>query len=117
MNMMLKFQVERIHELATKDRLAFKKHTFLRMYQRNISVDEVKRALQDCKMVEYYPDDYPLPSCLILGYIESKKAIHAVIGIDEQEAMLWVITVYEPNLLEWEEGFEKRRKKDEMSTL
>jgi hypothetical protein len=32
------------------------------------------------------------------------------VAIDEEEPMLWIITVYEPDLFEWEEGFEKRRK-------
>jgi hypothetical protein len=39
-----------------------------------------------------------------------RKPIHGVVAIDEEEPMLWVITVYEPDLSEWEEGFEKRRK-------
>jgi hypothetical protein len=32
------------------------------------------------------------------------------VAIDEEEPMLWIITVYEPDLSEWEEGLEKRRK-------
>jgi len=38
----------------------------------------------------------------------------AVVVIDDQnkeEGMLWIITVYEPNILEWQEGFEKRRRR------
>jgi hypothetical protein len=30
---------------------------------------------------------------------------------DKEEGTLWIITVYEPNILEWEEGFVKRRKR------
>ena len=53
---------------------------------------------------------------MVVGYTRKKRAIHAVvvIAIDEEnkeEGILWIITVYEPNILEWEEGFEKRRKR------
>jgi len=117
MNGMNKLQTEKIHELAKRDHLAFKKHTVLRMYQRSIFADKVKEALENCKIIEDYPSDYPMPSFLVLGYTKGERAIHVVTTIDEEEGMLWIITVYEPNLLEWEEGFEKRRKKDEMSTV
>lgn len=108
---MTKLDANRIRELAFKDRLAFKKHTVLRMRQRKITADEVKKALQGCKIIEYYPEDRPLPSGLVLGYTENNRVVHAVVAADEIEEMLWIITVYEPTPLEWEKGFEKRRKK------
>lgn len=106
-----KLDIDKIKELALKDKLAFKKHTVLRMRQRKITADEVKEALQGCKIIEYYPEDRPLPSGLILGYTENNRAIHAVVTLDEDEDRLWIITVYEPTLLEWEKGYEKRRKR------
>jgi hypothetical protein len=33
-----------------------------------------------------------------------------VIGLDEGQEMIWIITAYEPNLEEWEPGFKVRRK-------
>jgi len=111
---MSELKEERIRKLAGNDRMAFKKHTALRMYQRGISSDEVKEALQNCKIIESYPNDYPFPSGLVVGYTRKKRAIHAVVVIDDQnkeEGMLWIITVYEPNILEWQEGFEKRRRR------
>lgn len=103
-------RIDRIHELATLNRMAFKKHTVLRMYQRQITEQEAKEALVHSKIIEEYPTDYPLPSCLVLGFTRFSRPIHAVVVIDEEEPMLWVITAYEPDLSEWEEGFEKRRK-------
>jgi hypothetical protein len=112
--MISELKEERIRKLAGNDKIAFKKHTALRMHQRGISSEEVKEALQKCKIIETYPNDYPLPSGLVVGYTRKKRAIHAVVVIDEEdkeEGMLWIITVYEPNILEWQEGFEKRREK------
>jgi len=51
---------------------------------------------------------------LVVGFTRKKRAIHAVVVIDDQnkeEGMPWIITVYEPNILEWQEGFEKRRRR------
>jgi hypothetical protein len=104
---------ERIRKLAGNDRMAFKKHTALRMHQRGISSEEVKEALQNCKIIESYPNDYPFPSGLVVGYTKKRRAIHAMVIIDEEdkkEGIIWIITVYEPDISEWKEGFEKRRK-------
>jgi len=63
------------------------------------------------KIIENYPEDRPLPSHLVLGYTIKQRPIHAVIAIDIEESMLWIITVYQPELDEWEDGFEKRKVK------
>jgi hypothetical protein len=41
--------------------------------------------------------------------VQEYGVLYAVIAADESEEMLWIITVYEPTILEWKEGFEKRR--------
>ena len=98
-----------IRSFAADDKIALKRHTILRMRQRKIAADEIKEALLNGTLIEEYPADRPLPSGLVLGYTGKGKTIHAVVAVDEDEPMLWVITVYEPNPTEWEEGFEKRR--------
>jgi hypothetical protein len=104
----LGFDVETIQSFLEKGTIAFKKHTVMRMRQRRISSDEIKIALKNCKRVEEYPDDHPLPSGLVLGYA-GKRPIHLVVALDKDEKMVWLITVYEPMLDMWEDGFEKRR--------
>jgi hypothetical protein len=41
----LNLTAERIREFAQRDRIAFKKHTLLRMYQRGIAADDVKAGI------------------------------------------------------------------------
>jgi len=77
-------KINTIHELAAVNQLAFKKHTVLRMYQREITENDTKEALVHCKIIEEYLDDYPLPSCLVLGYTKRRRPIHAVVAIDEE---------------------------------
>ena len=106
----MSYAVELLRSIATLDRIAFKKHSILRMRQRNITVDDVKWVLiRTGKVIEEYQTDHPLPSALILGHDKDGRALHVVIALDEAEPMLWVITVYEPNLNDWEKGFERRR--------
>jgi len=98
-----------IKALARKDRIAFKKHSILRMHERRIFADEVKEALISGEIIEEYPKDRPLPSCLMLGHTVEQRPIHAVVAVDEGESMLWVITVYIPTGEEWAEGFKRRK--------
>ena len=63
------------------------------------------------------PKDRPLASALLLGFTKARRPIHAVLPIDEEDEMLWVITVYEPTLVEWRDGFKERRVEDDMSTM
>lgn len=81
----------------------------LRMYQRNIRVNEVEEALLSGEIIEDYSESEPLPTYLILGYTKNKKALHIVVGIDTIDEMIWAITTYEPSFREWEEGLKKRR--------
>ncbi|HEV8725662.1 MAG TPA: DUF4258 domain-containing protein [Candidatus Binatia bacterium] len=60
------------------------------------------------KTLEDYPDDTPYPSRLVLGW-NDRRPIHVVVAdnVDEQENI--VITVYEPDPLEWEPDFKRRK--------
>lgn len=79
------------------------------MFQRKIFVHEIQEALSRGKIIEIYPEDIPLPSCLILGYTDNRRPLHLVIAAEELAAeIIWVITVYEPDLTHWNKGFEKR---------
>jgi len=101
--------IDKLHSLAAEDRIALKKHTVLRMHQRAILSDEVKTALFNCEILEDYPQDYPLPSGLVLGYTDKKRPIHLVVTLDEESRMIWVITVYEPDEKEWGDDYRIRK--------
>ena len=58
-------------------------------------MSDVEEAILNGEIIESYPDDYPSPSCLILGFANDSSPIHIVCGIHEDE--LWLITSYRPN--------------------
>ena len=39
----------------------------MRCQQRNITYEEIKEVIRSREIIEEYPDDYPYPSCLLLG--------------------------------------------------
>ena len=86
--------------------LIFRVHAIQRMAQRGISVEDVRRVLDAGEVIEDYPDDFPYPSALVLGWI-GRQAIHVVPATTPAEKI--VITVYEPDPARWEPDFKRRK--------
>jgi len=64
--------------------------------------------LTNGKIIEQYPDDYPLPSILLNGYTLTNEPLHAVIAINEPESKLIVVTTYKPSINKWIDNFSRR---------
>lgn len=89
-------------------RLVFRVHAIQRMFQRTISAEEVKQVLTVGETIETYATDKPFPSRLILGW-SGARPLHVVAADDEQSGETIIVTVYQPNLDEWEQGFKRRK--------
>lgn len=101
--------IEVIREFITKRKVDWTINCLNRLNQRNISISDVKNAIQNGKIIEYYYDDYPYPSCLILGYNINYKKIHIVCGISSDTVHM--ITAYYPDTNYWEKDMKTRREK------
>jgi len=99
---------EDIASLCKESSLRWTSHILERLFQRNIRVDDVKSALTNGEIIEQYPNDYPFPSCLVLGHTAAGNPLHVVCGSNGVE--LWLITAYFPNSFEWTNDFRRRRK-------
>ncbi len=88
--------------------LVFSTHAIKRMFERSITKADIRRALVSGEVINEYPDDKPYPSRLVLGW-SAKRALHIVIVMDAKEQKLYIVTVYEPDLDQWEPDM--RRKK------
>lgn len=64
-------------------------------------------CIMNGEIIEQYPDDYPYPSCLILGMSIEDKYLHVVIGHHESD--LFLITAYFPSVDKWEADFKTRK--------
>lgn len=99
--------IETIKEYILKKKIDWTKHCLNRLQQRNIKILEVKTAINNGKIIEYYYEDFPYPSCLILGFNLNKKLLHVVCGMSEDT--IHMITAYYPDSTKWKEDFKTRR--------
>lgn len=102
-------KIEIIKEYIAKRKIDWTKHCLNRLNQRDILISDVKKAINNGKIIEYYYDDYPYPSCLIYGYNVNNKILHIVCGMSEDTVHM--ITAYYPNIEKWEEDMKTRREK------
>lgn len=101
--------IEEIKNLCQSGKVQWTEHVMKRLIKRNITRSEVKATLMTGVIIEEYPNDYPFPSCLVLGLSTPTQYIHVVCGIGNDR--LWIITAYRPDTTIWNESFTKRRKK------
>ncbi len=101
--------IENIRKCILKRNIVWTKHCLNRLSQRDISISDVKIAINNGMILEYYYDDYPYPSCLIIGYSTNKKILHVVCGI--KDYTLYIITAYYPDTNKWEDDMKTRRRK------
>jgi hypothetical protein len=100
-------EIEFIKELCRNKKIRWTNHIFVRLVQRGISMNDVTTAIINGEIIENYPDDYPYPSCLILGLTVNNKPLHVVCGTNGIE--LWLITAYYPNADMWSSDFKTRK--------
>lgn len=89
-------------------KVLFRVHAVQRMFERNISVKTVIRALQSGKPIEDYSAEMPEPSRLILSF-EGKRPFHVVMTENIEENTTTIITVYKPDSAKWDKDFMRRR--------
>lgn len=78
-----------IKQLRSSHKLRWANHIFVRLAQRNISMEDVQMAILNGELVEDYPDDSPFPSCLVMGYRTSNGIIHVVCAPNNSGTELW----------------------------
>lgn len=99
--------IDQIRLLCSDATIEVTQHILMRCQQRNITYEEVKEVIENGEIIEEYSDDYPYPSCLILGMTIKGRKIHVVVGLGEKK--LWLITAYEPDPSQWDKELKKRK--------
>ena len=89
-------------------RLVFRVHAIQRMFQRQISEQNIRHVLATGEIIESYPDDIPYPSFLVFG-VHGTRPIHVVAADNHEAQETIVITAYEPDSVRWEPSFRRRR--------
>ena len=80
----------------------------MRLQQRGLDADALRKAISILEIIEAYPDDKYLPSFLVRG--ESEELVfHAQIATDLEGDNVRIVTMYVPDPSEWDEGLRVRR--------
>lgn len=82
-------------------------HAAKRLEQRGIFIKDIINCIHTGEIIEQYPDDYPYPSCLVLGVSNNQKSLHVVVGSDMKT--LWIVTAYFPDSQKWENDLKTRK--------
>ncbi len=100
-----------LQKLCQSGAIKWTSHVLARLQERGIQPSDIKNCLMTGRIIEQYPDDYPYPSCLVLGTATTGKPLHVVIGAGA--GYLWNITAYYPNPMKWNEDFSARKECEE----
>ncbi len=104
---MEKLNIDTIKKLIKNEKIRWNNHVMVKLLQRNITQNDVLKALFNGEIIEEYEDDYPYPSCLVYGINLNNEVLHIVCGSNEEE--LWIITAYYPDNIEWENDMKTRK--------
>jgi hypothetical protein len=66
-----------------------------------LTLDVVLRAAESGEIIEDYPTDHPLPSCLVLGFTQDGEPVHSVWAYNEATGRAVLVTVYRPDPNRW----------------
>lgn len=106
--MKLPYDKLKFEKAVSDGNIVWRKHTVERMLARGISRDEVLTVLDAYEVIQRYDHDKPFPSVLLLGFPNSRP-IHIVISFNEIDAIVFVITAYEPDLTIFESDFKTKK--------
>lgn len=101
--------IEQLKTLNKSENIAITEHARARLYERNISIDDIVNGINTGEIIKQYPDDKPLASCLILGFSVKSEFIHIVVSCDAN--FMYLITAYFPDPDIWESDLKTRKER------
>lgn len=78
----------------------FTQHAVDQTLLRDITVQELREAVEAAEVIEEYPVDKYSPSCLLLGFTNATRPLHVQVS-DPSRPIIKVITVYQPDPERW----------------
>ena len=92
--------------LNEPSKMVITQHSRIRFAERGIEINDVCNAISSGIIIEQYPEDYPFPSCLILGN-SNDKILHVVASIND--SIIYIVTAYIPSPEKWELDWKSRK--------
>jgi len=95
-------ELEDIVEAIQSRNVQPSKHSLREAANDDLRIEEVYFSVIDSgEIIEEYPNAYPTPSCLILGFNTFGDPIHSVWSYDRIKHIAKLVTVYRPDPQRW----------------
>lgn len=92
--------IDDIKAKFASDAFEFSEHAVNQTILRQISVQEIREAIQSGDVIEDYPNDKYGPSVLILGFTGARRPLHIQCTYPSRP-LIKIVTVYEPDEKRW----------------
>lgn len=92
--------IEQIQAKFASDEFEFTRHAADQSILRQITVQEIRDAVENGEIIEDYPDDKYAPSCLIFGLTKDGRPLHIQCS-HPSRPIVKIITVYQPDPALW----------------
>jgi hypothetical protein len=89
--------------------IIFSGHAVQRMFQRGIGTPDIMAVIEHGEIIAEYPEDFPFPSYLLLGWLKNRP-IHVVVAVNHENQQCYIITAYIPDKKQWNQDFKTRSK-------
>lgn len=99
--------IEDFRHINRAENMVITQHSRRRMAERGVALADVMSAIGNGEIIEQYPDDFPFPSCLILGKAKDSRQLHVVASVNED--LIYPITAYYPDAERWEADMKTRK--------
>ena len=93
--------IEEVIGAIRHDRIRITDHADEEAQADQLSFDEIFASVLQSEVIENYPDDRPLPSCLIYGNSRGEELVHSVWAYNRETGWAALITVYRPDPERW----------------
>ncbi len=101
--------IDNLRKYYAEDNVLISEHAAMRFRERGIKARDIRASINNGEIIEQYPEDFPYPSCLILGHSATGTPIHVVMS--DNGCMGKIITAYYPSSDKWNDDLKTRKEK------
>ena len=89
-------------------RIKYTVHVTAKMFNRNISNEDIEHVIENGRVIKEYPEDKPFPSFLVFCF-SNERPLHVVYSVNDKKEII-INTAYEPDILIWNPDFRTKKK-------
>jgi hypothetical protein len=97
----LQSNIIQLHQAIDAGQVRITEHADDEMAADQLVLEDVFDSVMAGEMIEEYPTDHPLPSCLVYGLSKKGAHIHSVWAYNQLSGRAVLVTVYRPDPDRW----------------